>query len=871
MCSDHINGDSCCHLGKWKGIGMDRANGVGMLLCPNRVIWPGVMLLLLLNATGCNERLKRMESNQVVLEEKIDQNSRQVMVLARKMDMSQAALEVRIERVQAGYDVALAETRATRYEQEKLREDTRQFSRKWTAGIMRVEEHQRHLQASVNGVAGTATVIDEGVQKLDTGQGAVRVLMAANQTETRAGLVQLRAGQSDAETAASEAVAALKRGQNGIAALTSEGVAATDRVSNQVADVQVSQNEQTGIVREHHKVLIAKVDGVSEDQKRFQRLTSRQVHQLSKKVTTGQVDQKKANALQDAMMADRADAIDAGLRATQENQKDLAVQLKGHHEYAMELGTHVTAVEEEQKRVNDSIQQGNRTVDLAVQAVGLNQKKFERTLKSVESTAVATHKQTGTIADKQSEFHTLEGQRHDSVIQAAAGLETSQNQAQGTLNQIAATAQGIVRDTGAIRNQQSQLDESLQLEGAHIRQGLSQLEKNQGQLQESVNSVQATTNTIAEMAAANARETQTIQDQQAALQQGMAQRGGQISQALANMDENQDRINRAVNNVQVTTSTAASNTTTLMEQQPTLQRVARQNQAQLVESVDRLGANQKVLSQQAETLKTGQGQMRKMLIRSANAVSGQQGELQDSLDGVAATTKAISQDTRDLKQGQAALKTDMQSGHGEISKDLGLVGQSQVSLNRMFISGKTDLDAELQSIGKNQAGLQNGLSDQRDMSQDMAKQIKLMKQDQANMSQTMDQQQQAWEDQRGDLAKRVAALEDSLGHVDQNVSSLQTNLVAQITELTKVMKALQVQGGAQIAQLTDDMKAFNGTLKQIQATQANLARRIDQVGVNQAQQSSGFLTALEKLQPQTQPISTSKPVEEASQDVDIVK
>jgi chromosome segregation ATPase len=459
-----------------------------------------------------------------------------------------------------------------------------------------------------------------------------------------------------------------------------------------------------------------------------------------------------------------------------------------------------------------------------------------------------------------------------------AGLEASQNKAQGSLDQIDKTAQAIVRDTGTIRDQQSQLDQGLQQEGTHIRQGLSQLEKNQGQLQESVNRVETTTNTVKEMADVDAKETQKIQGQQAELQQGMVQEGGKIRQTLAGMEENQDQLYGAVNNVQVGSNTVASNTTTLMEQQATLQRVTHQNQAQLVGSLDRMGANQKTISQQAVTLKEGQGDMSQLITHSQNAVagkvdavSGQQGELKDSIEGVAATTQAISQDTRELKQGQASLSTDVQSGQSGIEQKVGQLRQTQASLNRMFISEKTHLDGELKSIGKSQAGLQDGLSDQKNMSQDMAEQIGRMQQDQTKMSQTMDQQQQAWQGQSGDLAKRVAALEESLGHVDQNVSSLQTNLVSQITELTKVMKALQAQGGAQIAQLTDDMKAFSGTLKEIQATQSNLARRIDQVGTNQAQQSKGFLTALEKLQKQTQPASAIDPVEVEPQDVDVVK
>jgi hypothetical protein len=335
-----------------------------------------------------------------------------------------------------------------------------------------------------------------------------------------------------------------------------------------------------------------------------------------------------------------------------------------------------------------------------------------------------------------------------------------------------------------------------------------------------------------------------------------------------------------VNNVQVATNTVASNTTTVMEQQATLQRVTHQNQTQSVESLDLIGANQKAISQRAETLKQGQDGINQQIADSqavvgakVDAVSGQQDLLQGSVEGVAAVTQAVSQNVEDLKQGQASWKTEVRSGQAGISQKVGRVNASQTSLNEMFRSGKNDLDTQFKSISKDQAGLQDRVADQRNASLDMAQQMKLVQQDQSKISQTMDQRQQAWKNQTQDLAKRVVALEESLGNVDENVSSLQTNLVSQITELTKVMTALQAQGGMQIDQLTTDMKAFSGVFEQIQATQSALARRIDQVGVNQTQQSKEFLTALEKLQKQTQNVSAIEPVEVEVevQDVDVVK
>jgi chromosome segregation ATPase len=795
-----MNCDLGSYPGIWKGIVMKRANGVDLFSLFHRIIGLGVLSLFLLSVTGCNERLKRMESNQVVLEEKVDQNSRQTLLLARKLDMSQAMLEGRIERVQEGNNVSMAEARATRYEQEKLREETRQFSQKWFAGITRVEEHQRVLQESVNGVAGTATVIDEGVQKLDGGQETMQQTMAANQTQTQAGFARIQQEQGDLRAAASEAFASLERGQTGILTMTAQGVDATHGVAEQVTGVQKSQADQTNLIQSNYTMLLAKVDDVTANQKQLQRSTNQQAQRLSRDITAVQTDLQQANETQKALVTQRADAIDAGLNTALQNQVGLSNQIKGHHDMAVDTGEHVKAIEAEQKRINDAMQQGNRTVDSAVKAVGQGQEKLHETMKNVEATAVATKKQTESMASGQSEFYQLEDQRHDTVVRSLSGLESAQQATQDTVVQIQGTTQGVAEDTDAIRGQQSRLAQGLQQEGAQIRQGLVQLENKQDQLQQSVNQVQETANTIKRNTEDTAGQTRSMRDQQAALQQDIAREGAQIGQTLATLEKNQDQTYRAVNNVQVTSNTVASNTTTLMEQQAALQRVTHQNQDQLVNSLDLMGGQQQALSQKADDLRQGQDEIKNMVTQSQSAVGG-----------------------------------------------------------------------KIDAVSSQQTGLKDGLTAQKNTSQDIASQIQALQMDQTKISQAIDQRQKAWSGQTQALAERAAELEKSLGQVDDNVSSLQTNLVSQITELTLVLKSLQAQDGARRAQLAEDMKAFSDTLKQIQTAQMTLAARVEQVDAYQKQQSREFLSALEKSKKETDKNATVLPAETEVKEVEVVK
>ncbi len=795
---------------------MARANGIGKRFLLKRFILWGILPLLLFGATGCNERLKRMESNQVVLEEKIDYNARQAGLLSQRMEMSQALLKARVERVQEGNNVALAETRATRYEQEKLREETRAFGQKWYAGITRVEGHQRQLQNSVNGVAGTTDVIDEG------------------------------------------------------------------------------------------------------------------------------------------------------LKTTQKNQMGLSGLIKAHHKYAQEVGRDIEGIEAEQKSMNNAMQQGNRTVNLAVKTVGKKQNRLQKTLVNVESIAVATHKETEAIAERQSESDVQQGQRHDVVIQAMAGLESfqkatqdtiasqtgmirdqqsklkqglvkegtyirqdlallkqNQGQLQTTLNQVELTANAIknnnqenVKTTHDVHEQQNQIQRELAQEAIHFREGLAQLEKTQGQLQENVAGVQATANHIKDrsdengqaiegvrngqkpiqkgvaqldktqiqlqksvnrvqatataiegktdnnakslhdiytqqapihkeltrldtkqdqlqynvgrvqttvdavkmQAESNARIARDIQFQQERFQENVASEEAETRQVLTGVRKDQAQVNRSVNTMQVTSNTVISNTATLMEQQAALQRVSHENQSELVDVLGQVTAKQSLLSQQ-------------------------QSKLGDSVTGVAATTKAIADDTKNLKQGQSVLETKVQNGQANMVQKATQINASHSSLNQTIRDGKNDLVVQLEAIRENQSKL----------------------------AQAMAGNQQAAQSQTKDISQRADALENGLGHDHENISSLQTNLIAQITELTRVMQALQVQGGGQITQLSVDMKAFKGTLLQIKATQSALAKRFNQVDVNQTKRNKECLSLLEKLQKQTHHGLDDPSVEAESEEVDVVK
>lgn len=466
---------------------MKRANGVVKHSLRRWGFSIGGICIILLFNTGCNERLKRMESNQVVLEEKIDQNARQAFILSKKLEAAQSQLETKIERVQEGNQTALVEARATRYEQEKLREETREFSKKWYAGLTRVEDHQRVLQNSVDGVAGTTTVIDKGVKNLDEGQDVIRRVMASNQKDNTEAFAKLREGQYELREEAGEAFDRVLAGQGTIKTAVDNNQNATVKVGEQVAALQESENSHVQAEAEHYQLLVTNIQDVASNQSRLQRLTNSQSQRLSQQMSNFENDLKKSNEEQNTLIVNRSNQIDQDIIRTQAKQDGLSKQIEEHHKYVEGMGEQVGRIENTQVKMTDDLVQ---SVNSAAETVGEDQKKLQETMNNVKLTSLATQEKVQAIADTQVKVSQRHNDQHETVIQAVTGLSSAHDEIRDRVESVQTQTQKITEQAETITKQQKAIQDDIVVEGVRMNMAFVRVGETQQALQQDMKRVE---------------------------------------------------------------------------------------------------------------------------------------------------------------------------------------------------------------------------------------------------------------------------------------------------------------------------------------------------------------------------------------------
>ena len=345
---------------------MKRSKGVGT----HRVVLHGLRILLIiwliLGVTGCNERLQRMESNQIKLNDKIDHNSHQVLLLSRHMANSQQYLESKIEEVRRGTEIAQAEAQATRYEQERLREEVATFNKKYFAEATRIEEQNRLLQNSVSGVAGGARIINQGVKKLDAGQQALQTRMDTNHEQMRNQLHVVTENQADLQKTADA------------------GVAAAEAVGSQVAVVKDRQDRLVRFENNAHQTLVTKVDSLAEGQQQLQRVSRRNANRLSQQLDDAENKLGKDHEELKSVLVSGQDKANNEFSSLKAGQGVLSDQMSANQELSMTISSDVNDVKVRQDQIYDLVQQGTEDVDQ-------DQEQIQTTLNDVQAT-------TGTLA-----------------------------------------------------------------------------------------------------------------------------------------------------------------------------------------------------------------------------------------------------------------------------------------------------------------------------------------------------------------------------------------------------------------------------------------------------------------------------------------
>jgi len=474
---------------------MERFKGVRVLSSGYRGTSLIFIALTLFATAGCNERLKRIEANQSLLQDKIDFNAHRTTRLAAHIAQSQEAFEQRIDEVQRANEETLAEAMATRYEQKRMADETREFDRKWFAGMTRMEEKQRRLQVAVNGVAGKAHVIDTGVRSLDSGQKKLQGQLAANRDVLEERLDD----------------AAYQR--DTLQATSSETLGRTTMVSQQVRALQQHQRNFRKLVNNHDQALMKKARHLTEGQETLQQSINQ----------NAAVSQQIAPAV-------------AAIRQDQDRIKTMV------HEHSTVLNDTLSTLGHKQDQLQEQIQHGqqdsqNRDTAMTrtLEAVENQQATAQETLNGIDKTTKAILQQTTTIHERQQPMH-------ESLIDENASMQAvidKQDQLQRSLQGIQVTGDTLVNSTSTLLDRQTQADQSAQQQHAQLMTAMAASADTQRQLVKNIEDVQATGQTLVTQAEA-------LKTGQTSLGQKVTSGDRELATQVGNVAQQQGGMQRAV-------------------------------------------------------------------------------------------------------------------------------------------------------------------------------------------------------------------------------------------------------------------------------------------------------------------------------------
>ena len=353
---------------------------------------------ILFFASGCNEQNRRLEANQLILEQKIDANARRISLLASQYQKTQMRLSENISEVRRGNEVTLAETIAARYEQRRMREDALAYDQKRQASMVRIEDKQRRLQGSVIGVEGQAREIDRRVLLIGDAQVAQRREHAEHRKQVTDRLLLMTENQQELYTK------------------TLDGLTTGEGIVIEIAEVQRAQKQAQRARESYNQRLVGQVSLLAAGQETMQ----------------ASVDRNHASGRR---IAENVTTLRSG-------QSDLQSQIEQQTEA---LKGDIGQMAQAQQRTREAMDRDQGLLSGKLDSLSTRQQKAQLSLDEVQDIADRITRQTTSIGGQQASLHELVRRYQEDLLES--NRQSAENQAlmKVSLDEVQGTTQDLSR------------------------------------------------------------------------------------------------------------------------------------------------------------------------------------------------------------------------------------------------------------------------------------------------------------------------------------------------------------------------------------------------------------------------------------------
>jgi chromosome segregation ATPase len=788
-----------------------KGHAIGRLIVST--VLPGILAALALGIAGCDDRMARMEENQIRLQAMVAANARQLATISSQVHVNNSEVQEGILKLDRNDRDLATGVSTVQNEQNALRETVTSANQAMDKRMATLDENQRLLRDGVGQVAAitqrTASdvtaiarehaTLHQMVQnsRRELGEGIAAVAVTGEKIRTDIGQLQ----QTDQRMV--EQLVALATSQdriyNGLDGLGKFMQA----VASDVTGISQGQATLRQSLHEHNAALAEKSAILERNQQNIQAAVDGAAVE-TRKNTEGIAGLAAGQTAVQQTLGANHKIVTGQIAAVIENQQGLQAGINGLSERAGQNATRLTALATGQDAIRETLSNGNGVVAAKLAGLSESQTGLQSNLSGLHQKADTIVSNVTTIQAQQTSLHETLKANHEAAKNQVAQLSDEQEQLQGQLDVLTATAGQTALDVMALNDSSTALRQTVQAstnglgeKADRIASGLTTMADRQTAMQQKIDAAVATTGQTARDVTAAAARQETIQ-------QALQDHNETTTRQITGLAENGKRIQSALDTVTATTGQTALDVTAMATRQDVLRQTL-QNHDKAVDS------------------------------RMVNLVNGQE-QIQNSLDSVTAMTSQTALDVINMAAGQDALTQNLRNHNEAVTSRITDLASSQQQTQSgvdtvVATSGQTALD--MIDLSEGQAKLAQAVrTDRQELAVRLAELV---------------QSQQQWA-QRFDAAQaNVQTIAANTTALEQHLTKLQGSLQPSLDGLTSQFGAAGQSRAQFEAKVNQDIQAIVDAVAQLRQDQASLTEQMQQIQVRTQSQTKDIITAIQQL------------------------
>ncbi len=653
--------------------------------------------------------LTSMASGQNALAEASRTNHEILVGRLGDLSKSQTDLHAGINALSSKTDVIAAELTAAAQRQTALQQSVAAGNEAAAAHATAVAQNQQNLKAAVDALGIATHQVSADLTALASAQNSFRQTqqnhneaMATRSAALAEGQQTLR-GQIDLLSATTSQTAlsmlTLNNGQATFQQTMQAGMnGLTERADQTAAHVKGMVEQNTALSRS----MTAQAASLAENQQTLKGVIDR---------TAGVVDRAYADLTavslaQDTLqstLANRSDEISGRVARLDSNQKELADSINILTATAGQTALDVMGLATGHAELNRSIKAGNDQVIARTTTLAQNQQTIGGQLDVLTATAGQTAMDVLAMNDNQArQGRTLDG-RLTSLDNRTTALGENQQQMQGSLDVLTATAGQTAADVLAVNEGQARLGQTLQSGLTNLDSRTTALGENQQQIQgelasldsrmttagESQQRMQGSLDALTTLAGQTVADVAAANNRQDAIAKAIQSHDESTAGRITQLGDNQQKTQSGLDAVATTLGQTARDIAALNENQARSEQTAQAGREQVAASLAEIARNQQGW---IERFNAAQARVQAMA-DSIATLDQQLGKLQGTLQtGVQSTATLLDANGQQRQQFEAKIVQDVQAMIEAIAQLRQTQAQLQEQMGQVHKSTQTQAE-----------------------------------------------------------------------------------------------------------------------------------------------------------------------------------